>query len=64
MFLRFANFYYQFILGFNKIIKPFIFILKIINILKNLLILVNITKKKEVIDGNKFCRINKNLSKF
>lgn len=54
MFLKFANFYYQFIQGFNKIAWPFISILKIANLWKNLLILVSISKKNKMVNIYKF----------
>lgn len=63
VFLGFANFYQQFIKDFNKIFRLFISILRIANLLENLLILVDITGKDMLIGDSGSSRIKKNLSK-
>lgn len=49
---------------FNKISGPLIFLLKITNLLKNLLISVNIAELNKIIDGGKYYQTNKNSFMF
>lgn len=63
MFLRFANFYCQFIQGFSKIARLLISLLKIVYLVQNLIILIDIAEKYEVVDNDRFGKINKFLFK-
>lgn len=65
MFLKFINFYYYFIQDLSKITTLFTLILKIIILLKNSLVLKNITKENIELSDNKNCnKLIPNFSKF
>lgn len=63
MFLSFANFNWQFIQGISKIVRPLTSILRINNLLENLLTSVCIAKKDKVVGGSGSSKMNKNLFK-
>lgn len=64
VFLGFANFYWQFVWSFDKIARPLISILRIVNLLENLLLLVNVDEEDKMLGSNRFSGKIKNLSKL